>query len=304
MALTPQDATAAAHAAFGRHPGQRALHAKGILLAGTFAATPQAAQLTTAAHLQGEPVPVTARFSNGAGNPRMPDTAPDVRGLAVKFYLPDGTRTDVVAQTAPRFPVRTPEAFVELIRALGAGPRAAIELPRFLARHPEAIPRLARSAGALRPPRSYATVPYYAVHAYRFVDGQGGARHGRYTLVPEHSQPRLWPHQTRGLDRDYLQSELRARLDRGPVRFTLELQIAAGNDPVDDPSAHWPETRQRVALGTIQLTDLDTERETGGDVLVFDPARVTDGIELTNDPVLRFRPAAYSESVRERTESG
>src|SRR5947209_13001316 len=302
MTLTPQDATAAEHAAFGRHPGFRALHAKGILLAGTFAATPEAARLSRAPHLQGEPVPVTARFSNGAGNPEHPDTAPDVRGFAVKFYLPDGTRTDIVAQTAPHFPVRTPEAFVELIRALGAGPRAAIELPRFLARHPAAIPRLAASAGALRPPRSYATVPYYAIHAYRFLDAGDGARFGRYTLVPEHEQPRLWPHQARGLGRDFLADELRARLDRGPVRFSLELQIAAPGDPISDPSARWPSTRERVALGTVQLTDLDTERETGDDVLVFDPTRVTPGIELTDDPVLRFRPAAYSDSIRERTE--
>jgi catalase len=303
MTVTPQEATAAEHAAFGRHPGFRALHAKGIVLAGTFAATPEAARLTAAPHLQGEPVPVTARFSNGGGNPTVPDTAPDVRGFAIKFYLPDGTRTDVVAQSAPRFPVRTPEAFVELIRAIGGGPRALIELPRFLARHPEAIPALAVNAGALRPPRSYASVRYYAVHAYRFIDAQGGARFGRYTLVPEHAEPRLWPHQARGLDRDYLQTEIRTRLDQRPVRFALELQIAAPGDPTNDPSARWPAARERVTLGTIQLTDLDTERETGDDVLVFDPSRVTAGIELSDDPVLRFRPAAYSDSIRERTES-
>jgi catalase len=303
MALTPQDATAAEHAAFGRHPGFRALHAKGIVLAGTFAASPEAPRLTRAAHLQGEPVPVTARFSNGGGNPDVSDAAPDVRGLAVKFYLPDGARTDIVAQTAPRFPVRTPEAFVEMIRALGAGPRAPIAFGRFLARHPEAVPKLAANAGALRPPRSYASVPYFAVHAYRFLDASGGARFGRYTLVPEQEQPRLWPHQARGRSRDFLQDELRSRLDQGPVRFSLQLQIAGPGDAVDDPSARWPATRERVTLGTVQLTDLDSERETCDDVLVFDPSRVTDGIELSDDPVLRFRPAAYSDSIRERTEA-
>jgi catalase len=303
MALTPQDATAAEHAAFGRHPGFRALHAKGIVLAGTFAASPEAARCSRAAHLQGEPVPVTARFSNGGGNPDVADAAPDVRGLAVKFYLPDGTRTDVVAQTAPRFPVRTPEAFVELIRVLGAGPRGALALPRFLARHPEAIGALAANLGALRPPRSYASVPYYAVHAYRFLDASGGSRYGRYTLVPEHEQPRFWPHQSRGLGRDFLQDEIRSRLDQGAVRFTLRLQIAGPGDVIDDPTSRWPATRERVTIGTLQLTDLDTERETGDDVLVFDPSRLTDGIERSNDPVLRFRPAAYSDSIRERMEA-
>ena len=53
--------------------------------------------------------------------------------------------------------------------------------------------------------------------------------------------------------------------------------------------------------GTLEITGLETERETGGDVLVFDPTRVTDGIELSDDPVLRFRPQAYSASVARRT---
>jgi catalase len=55
-----------------------------------------------------------------------------------------------------------------------------------------------------------------------------------------------------------------------------------------------------VRAGTLELTELETERETGGDVLVFDPTRVTDGIELSDDPVLRFRHEAYTESVARR----
>ncbi|MEY2464837.1 MAG: Catalase, partial [Acidimicrobiaceae bacterium] len=43
------------------------------------------------------------------------------------------------------------------------------------------------------------------------------------------------------------------------------------------------------------------DREHDGDVLVFDPTRVTDGIELTGDRILLARRAAYSESVRRRT---
>jgi catalase len=55
-----------------------------------------------------------------------------------------------------------------------------------------------------------------------------------------------------------------------------------------------------VIAGTLELTGLDTERETGTDVLVFDPVRVTEGIELSDDPILRFRERAYSASVARR----
>jgi catalase len=300
MTVTPQQATDAANEAFGVHPGHRALHAKGTLLKGTFTATPEAARLSRAAHFQGEPVPATIRVSNGSGNPSSPDYAPDVRGLAVKLYLPDGGRTDIVAQTAPRFPVHTAEGFVELLRTQHPSPSMAWKLPLFLARHSEALRSLPANLPALRPPASYATCSYYAIHAYRLLDGDGGSRYVRYTFVPEAGGSKLGPREAKARGRDYLQQEIRARLASAPVRFTLQLQIAAPGDAVDDPASVWPRERERVRAGTLEITGLETERETGDDVLVFDPTRVTDGIELSDDPVLRFRRDAYSESVARR----
>jgi catalase len=300
VAVTPAQAADAANEAFGRHPGHRALHAKGTLLKGTFTATPDAAPLTRAQHMQGEPVPATVRVSNGNGNPNVPDYAPDVRGLAVKLYLPDGARTDIVAQTAPRFPVHTPEAFVELLRVQHPSPSMAWKFPLFLARHPEAVRTLPANLPALRPPASYAACTYYAIHAYRFLDAGGRSRYVRYTFVPEQAQAKLGPREAKRRGRDYLQEEIRERVARGPVRFSLELQLAAPGDEVDDPVSVWPKDRQRLSAGTLEITGLETERETGGDVLVFDPTRVVDGIELSDDPVLRFRGPAYSESVARR----
>ena len=80
----------------------------------------------------------------------------------------------------------------------------------------------------------------------------------------------------------------------------LSAAEAMPGDPVNDPSAAWPRDRWRVDVGTLEVSSLETGRETGGDVLVFDPTRVTDGIELSDDPVLRFRSAAYSASVARR----
>jgi catalase len=81
----------------------------------------------------------------------------------------------------------------------------------------------------------------------------------------------------------------------------LELQLALKDDPVDDPTAPWRDDRETVAGGTLELSELETGRETGDDVLVFDPTRVTDGIELSDDPILRFRTHAYSVSIERRS---
>src|SRR3954471_16731272 len=134
--LSPKQAVDIINERFGSH-GARALHAKGTLLEGTFSATEAAAQLTRAKHMQGEPVKATVRFSNGSGDPDAPDYGPEVRGMAVKFYLPDGSRTDVSAQTVPRFPTRTPDAFMNLLRASTPGAARLWRLPLFLATHPE-----------------------------------------------------------------------------------------------------------------------------------------------------------------------
>ncbi len=303
MTLTPAAAIDTTTRVFGAHPGFRALHAKGTVATGTFTPTAEAAGWSRAAHLSGPEVPVTVRFSNGSGNPRHPDWAPDPRGLAIKFYLPDGSRTDIVAVSSPCFPTRTPEGFIELIEAQAAGPAAAWKLPLFLRHHPEAIRVLPRVALTLLPPASYATISYHGLHAFRWQDAEGGERYVRYTLRPAAAVARLKPWEAKRLGADYLQTEIGRRLATGPVLFSLELQIAAAGDPTDDPSASWPKGRRRVTVGALRVTGLDTEREQGDDVLVFDPSRVTDGIECSDDPVLRFRPGAYSESVERRTEA-
>jgi catalase len=297
---TPQDAIRATHERFGTHPGARRLHAKGTLLKGTFTPTPAAARLSRAAHLQGGTIPLTARVSNGTGDPGEPDYKPDVRGLAIKLYLPDGGNTDIVAQTAHRFPVSDPAGFSELLRS-SKPPAAAWKFPLFLARHPKAARDLPQAVERMAPPESYATRKYFALHAFRWIDGDGQERYVRYELEPEAGVKRLDPLTARRRGADYLQEEILARVARAPARWRLEVIVAEPGDVVDDPSEVWPAERERVDAGTVALTGPDRERETGDDVLVFDPTRVVDGIELSDDPVLRFRSAAYSESVRERS---
>jgi catalase len=299
--ITPRQAVDAMNGRFGRHPGFRALHARGVLCRATFTATPQAAALTTAAHVQGDPIPATVRFSNGSGNPRQPDYAPDVRGMAVKLYLPDGSRTDIVAQTAPRFPVRTPEGFVEFVQAMEPGAAQLWKLPWFLARHPEALPGLRANAVALKLPASYSTISYYAIHAFRWVAVDGTVRHVRYRFAPEAGEAFLSRGDAKGRGREYLAEELVRRMELEPVRMRLELQIAAPGDPVDDPTAPWRDDRETVNGGTLEVHELETGREQDGDVLVFDPTRVVEGIELSDDPILRFRTHAYSASVERRS---
>src|ERR1700754_5356629 len=110
------------NALYGAHPGVRANHAKGAVFEGTFTPAQGADTLSSAVFLKGAPTPLTIRFSNSGGLPRAPDTDPStggVRGMAIKFRLPDGSEADMVCISMNGFPVATGEDFLALLRAVG-----------------------------------------------------------------------------------------------------------------------------------------------------------------------------------------
>ncbi|MGQ0572900.1 MAG: hypothetical protein ACT4RN_01705 [Pseudonocardia sp.] len=94
-------------------------------------------------------------------------------------------------------------------------------------------------------------------------------------------------------DRDYLMTGI---FDLLPARFRLLAQLATDDDQTTDSSLAWPEEREWADLGVVQMTGPETERERDGDILVNDPTRVTDGIELSDDPILHIRTHLYGES--------
>lgn len=298
--VTPDDAIEAIRGTGGAQPGARALHAKGTLYRGTFTAGPGAAELSRAKHLDGSAVPALIRFSNGSGDPAQPDGAPGVRGMAVKLTLPDGTTTDVSTQTARLFVSGRPEGFIDLLKAMRPGPTMPLRLAKYFLTHPRVFGALPVLRDANKVPASYATVEYHGLHAFRWVGTDGNARFVRYHMIPAAGVSFLSGPATHGLSRDFLTEELNTRLAQGPVAFDYRVQIAGPQDSTVDPSAPWRST-ETVTVGTLEITGLDTEREHGGDIVVFDPMRVTDGIEPSDDPVLRFRSLAYSASVQLRT---
>ena len=294
--LDPVRATDRLRAAFGGPDGYRTLHAKGAFYTGTFTATPEAARMCRAGHFDGEPHPVTVRWSNAGGNARVPDPEPDIRGMAVKFHLPDGAATDLLGQTSPRFPTDDPEVFVALTEAS----RRPLTLPLFLARHPFTAGSIVAGAraNAAGSPRTFAEVTFYPIHAYGWRASDGTRTWVRYIFRPVATKADRLDATFEGRDR--LREEMTARLARGPVTHDVWVLVAGeGHDPHRATSV-WRGCRELLA-GRIVVDAELSDPEAAGTPTVFDPTRVVDGIELSNDPILRYRPAAYSESVARRS---
>jgi catalase len=281
----------------------RAAHAKGFCVTGTFTATPAAAELTRAAHLQGPPIPATVRFSNGSGSLESADYHLDGRGMAVKFHLPGGVTTDMVAISQRVFFVRTPEDFLEFTEARRPDPATGRPDPNaigdFLIRHPEAEAAFTETLTG-RPPRSFGTVRYNGLHAFRWLDAGGGSHWTRYSWLPVAGEQSLEREEAKALGRDYLHPELETRLAAGPVAFRLEVTVGAEGDPTDDPTVEWPPSRRRVDAGRLELTALTADQFGECERQVFDPLRLVDGIEPSKDRILNFRPRAYDVSASRR----
>jgi catalase len=295
----------AVNALTGRHDGKRALHSKGALLNGTFVATDAGSALTSAGHMRGHAVPVVARFSNASGNPEAADFERDGRGLAVKFTLLDGSTTDMLAVTAPAFVARTPEDFLELMKARVPNPETGepdmAVLGAYIEAHPEALPAIQAVVG-VGPPASYATRRYNSPHAFRWIGPDDSARWIHFHWRPVAGEETLEDEAAAALGPDYLQTEIAERVQAGEAAFDLIVVVGEDGDPTDDPTAIWPEDeREQIVAGRLELNGLETTRERDGDVLVFDPTRVTDGIEPSDDPILHIRSHAYAESVLRRT---
>jgi catalase len=292
--LEPSKAIDRINRVYGSHAKHRALHARGTFYEGTFTATPETTALTTASAFSGTSTPLVLRWSNGSGNPRHPDKAPDVRGMAVSFRSPDGA-FDLLGQTSPRFPVRTPEDFVLLTEA---SQRPSL-MPLFLARRPNAIPPLLASAKAksLVPPYSYAEMSYFPIHAYGFLDASGKRTWVRFVLQPIDGEGGRPVGTFDGRER--LTDEIRARLAEHPVRYDLRITVAAAGDDPHDPMSVWDGERE-LSGGIIEVTGPTEDPEHDGNIVVFDPTRTVPGIDLSDDPILRYRADAYSESITRR----
>jgi catalase len=286
---------------FGVHPGFRAAHAKGLMCAGTFTPSPEAAKLTRAPHASKPSTPVTVRYSDSPGVPTIPDNDPQrsgPRGIAVRFHLADHVHTDLVAHSTNGFPVRTREEFVEFLRAaaaFGAGKPEA--LGAFLATHPSAK----RFVEAAKPiPTSFTREAFFAVTAFRFTNTQGVSRHGRFRIRPEAGTEYLTDEQAARKSANFLFDEIGPRLAQGPARLGVFVQMAADGDDVTDASVTWPDSRAEIPFGTLTLTARVDDQEPERRKIIFDPVPRVDGIDPSGDPLTEARADVYLLSGRRR----
>jgi catalase len=149
-------------------------------------------------------------------------------------------------------------------------------------------------------PASFATVNYWGIHAFTFTNAEGKKQIFKYKALPVGGEVGLSDEEAKAKDPDFYRPELKERLAKGPAKFTLTAILGEPGDPLDDPTAFWPEDKRKsVNLGTISITGLEDDKTC--DAGIFDPTNVVDGIEgPENDKIFPMRSAAYGVSLARR----
>ncbi len=303
---------------------RRPVHTIGIGVNGRFVASEVARSYCIAEHFDGEPVDVSIRFSNGLGGLEQHDGWSDVRGMAVRFHLKNGTGSDLIATTLGEFFVRNVDDFFKFSDTAKREPfrrrHWLLKILDFLQlkipqRNPYPGETQAIDAGALRyanqhrfsqlgifqvgligAPASYARASYHAVHTFWVTAPDGVRRPVRFYWQPVAGVRNIKP--TPEPCEKYLFDELKKRLKRWPARFMLMMTIGEEGDTLDDCTKPWPGTRLRIAMGTLTLTEIPEgeDQATAGERISFNPCRLAPGIEPSNDPILKARLGAYEVS--------
>jgi len=281
---------------FGLHPGFRPVHAKGILLSGVFTPSAAVGALTKAPHVSRPSIRVSARFSDFAGVPTVPDydaEGASPRGIAIRFYLEERVHTDIIAHSVDGFPTRTAEEFLQFLRAIHASSPGAPKptpIESFLSSRPAAL----AFVQAPKPvPTSFAKESFYSVSAYKFTNSAGVSKFGRYRVIPQDGNLYLELSAAAKKGPNFLFEEIKDRIASGTVKMRVVVQVASDGDVVDDSTVHWPDQRPLLEFGTIELNDLVPEGDVAQRQIIFDPIPRVDGIEPSGDPLLDPRDSRY-----------
>src|SRR5262249_2897321 len=201
----------------------------------------------------------------------------------------------------PVFPFRTPEAFYEQMLASKPDPNTgkpdADKMKAFFERHPETVQAL-KIAKSQPASSGFANSTFYALNTFRLTNAAGASTPVRWLFTPEQPFEATATPTTR--DKNYLFEELIAAVHRQPLRWHLIITVGQPGDPTNDATFPWPESREKVDVGTVTLDRVESDDTSAATDVNFDPLVLPNGIGPSDDPLLSARSAVYSQSYTRR----
>src|SRR5882762_10407731 len=289
--------------AYGRHEGKRRNHTKGFGATGYWVGTEEAAQLSRSALFDGDRIEVIARFSIAGGDPSASDSERSPRGMGLEFRLKNGALHHMTMLHTPMFFARTSSTFLDkflaLVRDVNTGQADPSKFAAFMKQHPDNAAQM-HFLETNNPKASYANSAFYGIQTIRFLDHAGKTTNVRWRFVPGDGERLLTDAELAQERREFLEAAFQDRVKQGPVRWEMIVTIGEPGDSENDPTVLWPAGRREIKAGTLTLASYAPDQASGAYKINFDPMQMADGIEPTDDPVLRFRSSSYAISHSRR----
>ena len=300
--LTPARFTEGFEEVFGKHPGARRFHPKGVGVTGYFDSNGQGERISYALAFRAGRMPVIGRFSFGGGLPNVADAPGLPRGLGVQITQPDGELWRMSMLSVPIFLFPTPEAFYEQMLASKPDPKTGQPDPAlmqdFLKHHPE-FERVMAVVQSQPVPSGFANTTFHALNAFLFTNSEYVTLPVRWKFVPDRpfAAADMAPSEPR---KNYLFDALIADIHRQPLRWRLILVVGQPGDPTHDSTIAWPADREEIDAGTLVLDHVESDDTAPSTDTPFNPLVLPAGIAPSDDPILSTRGAVYGLSYTRR----
>lgn len=255
------------------------------------------------------------RFSSGQGTPYS-DLAPDVRGVAIKWFTIRDQETDILMTSAPAFIARDVDQFLKLAEVMieqqvdhlgmtslvNAGfefVQKALVAQKIHEYEADRIARSITGRAIIGSPPSLAFLQYWGTVV----------RLGNYAV-----KPTLVPETSTGADilsdvqdPDCLGKDMDLRIQQGNITYKLRLLFFVSEKltPINDATKSWDDTPVQVDVGRIVIASQKSEdKATARDInkMAFTPGNGFQALSIARarDPI--YRASAVGRGAWKREE--
>ena len=295
---------------------ERAVHAKGWGLQGTFTVTHDITQYTCADLFSeiGKKTDVLSRWSTVAGESGAADTARDVRGCSLKFYTEEGN-WDMVGNNTPIFFIRDAFKFPDFIRTQKRHPKTNLRSPEamfdFWAAQPESVHQVTILMSDRGIPKNPMYMNGYGSHTFSMWNAKGERFWVKFHFKTQQGHEHYTNEESEhiiGKTRESYQEDLINAVDEGTYpKWTLYIQVMpeeeAGNQAYNpfDLTKVWPhKDYPLIEVGELEMHTVPENYFQMIENAAYSPSNVVPGIGFSPDKMLQARIFSYADAHRYR----
>ena len=295
---------------------ERAVHAKGWGLQGTFTVTHDITQYTCADLFSeiGKKTDVLSRWSTVAGESGAADTERDVRGFSLKFYTEEGN-WDMVGNHTPIFFIRDAFKFPDFIRTQKRHPKTNLRSPEamfdFWAAQPESVHQVTILMSDRGIPKNPMYMNGYGSHTFSMWNAKGERFWVKFHFKTQQGHEHYTNEESEhiiGKTRESYQEDLINAVDEGTYpKWTLYIQVMpeeeAGNQAYNpfDLTKVWPhKDYPLIEVGELEMHTVPENYFQMIENAAYSPSNVVPGIGFSPDKMLQARIFSYADAHRYR----